>query len=72
MWLFPDGTRNLEISTKCEPREAFQVSTELKAYLKSVGIDLTGNQQTKTRAAMEFYKPEVQQKARTRKARLQA
>jgi hypothetical protein len=72
VWLFPDGTRNMEISTKCEPREAFQVSTELKAYLKSVGIDLTGNQQTKTRAAMEFYKPEVQQKARTRKARLQA
>jgi hypothetical protein len=63
MWLFPDGSRNLEISTKSEPAEAFQVATELKAYLKQIGIDLTGNQQTKTKAAMEFFKPEVRQQA---------
>jgi hypothetical protein len=63
MWLFPDGSRNLEISTKSEPAEAFQVAAELKAYLAQVGIDLTGNQQTKTRAAMEFFKPEVRQQA---------
>ncbi len=63
MWLFPDGSRNLEISTKSEPAEAFQVATELKAYLKQIGIDLTGNQQTKTRAAMEFFRPEVRQQA---------
>lgn len=72
MWLFPDGTRNLEISTKCEPRDAFSVTAELKAYLKGVGIELTGNQQTKTRAAMEFFKPEVRQQARTGKARPRA
>ena len=63
MWLFPDGSRNLEISTKSEPAEAFQVAAELKAFLAQVGIDLTGNQQTKTRAAMEFFKPEVRQQA---------
>jgi len=63
MWLFPDGSRNLEISTKSQPAEAFQVAAELKAYLAQVGIDLTGNQQTKTRAAMEFFKPEVRQQA---------
>jgi hypothetical protein len=63
MWLFPDGSRNLEISTKSEPAEAFQVATELKAHLKQIGIDLTGNQQTKTKAAMEFFKPEVRQQA---------
>jgi hypothetical protein len=68
MWLFPDGSRNLEISTKCEPREAFQVAADFKAYFKEIGVELTADQQTKTRAAMEFYKPEVQQKARTRKA----
>lgn len=72
MWLFPDGSRNLEISTKCEPREAFEVTNDLKAYLKDIGVELTGNQQTKTRAAMEFFKPEVRQKARTRKARPRA
>jgi hypothetical protein len=63
MWLFPDGSRNLEISTKAEPAEAFQVATELKAYLKQIGIELTGNQQTKTKAAMEFFQPEVRQQA---------
>ena len=68
MWLFPDGSRNLEISTKAEPAEAFQVAAELKAYLRQIGIDLTGNQQTKTRAAMEFFKPEVRQQAPKRKA----
>jgi len=68
MWLFPDGSRNLEISTKAAPSEALQFAQELKAYLSDVGIELTGNQQTKTRAAMEFFKPEVRQQATKRKA----
>ncbi len=68
MWLFPDGSRNLEISAKAAPSEAFQVAQELKAYLSDNGIELTGNQQTKTRAAMEFFKPEVRQTAAKRKA----
>ena len=72
VWLFPDGSRNMEISTKCEPAEAFQVAQETKAYLRDIGIDLTGNQQTKTRAAMEFYKPEVRQRAAARKRRHRA
>lgn len=69
MWLFPDGSRNLEISTKAKPSEAFQVTQDLKAYLREVGIDLTGDQQTKTRAAMEFFKPEVKQQVRQRRSR---
>jgi hypothetical protein len=68
LWLFPDGSRNLEISTKSEPVEAFQVTQELKTYLKDIGIELTGNQQTKTRAAMEFFLPEVRAQAAKRKA----
>lgn len=64
LWLFPDGSRNLEISTKAKPAEAFQVAQDLKTYLREAGIDLTGNQQTKTRAAMEFYKPEIQQQVK--------
>ncbi len=72
MWLFPDGSRNLEISTKAEPAEAFQVAQATKAYLRDIGIDLTGNQQTKTRAAMEFFTPEVRLKATQRKAQLRA
>jgi hypothetical protein len=72
MWLFPDGSRNLEISTKAKPTEPFHVAQELKSYFRDVGIELTGNQQTKTRAAMEFYQGEVRQQGRQRKSRRKA
>jgi hypothetical protein len=69
MWLFPDGSRNLEISMKCAPSEAFHVAQEAKEYFKSIGIELSANQQTKTRAAMQFFQPEVRQQAAQRKPR---
>ena len=28
LWLYPDGSRILELSTKCEPTEAFDVAAE--------------------------------------------
>ena len=55
MWLYPDGSRILELSTKCAPTEAFQVAAETRAFLASRGIDLSGKQQTKTRSALEFF-----------------
>ena len=69
MWLFPDGSRNLEISMKCAPSEAFQVAHDAKEYFKSIDIELSANQQTKTRAAMQFFQPEVRQQAAQRKQR---
>ncbi len=63
MWLYPDGSRILELSTKCAPGEAFQVAMETRAYLAGRGIDLGGVQQTKTRAALTFYSNEL--RART-------
>jgi len=59
MWLYPDGSRILELSTKCTPAEAFSVAIETRAYLKGRGVSLTGVQQTKTRTALEFYAGEV-------------
>ena len=56
MWLYPDGLRILEISTKCLPPEAFQAAAEFKAYLADCGITAGPSQATKTKAAMEFYK----------------
>ena len=56
VWLYPDGSRILELSTKCLPSEAFQVAAEARHYLASRGIDLSGVQQTKTRAALDFYR----------------
>lgn len=55
MWLYPDGTRILELSTKCPPAETFNVAMEARAYLESRGVELTGEQQTKTRTALQYY-----------------
>ena len=55
LWLYPDNTRILELSTKCKPSEAFQVAAEARAFLTKHGVDLSGEQQTKTRTALEFF-----------------
>ena len=59
MWLYPDGTRIFELSTKCLPSEAFQVAAEERVYLDQHGIDLSGEQQTKTRTALEYFAGEL-------------
>jgi hypothetical protein len=55
LWFYPDDTRILELSTKCAPAEMFQVGMEGRAYLGSRGVSLDGEQQTKTRTALEFF-----------------
>jgi hypothetical protein len=60
LWLYQDGSRILEISTKCLPSQAFQVAMETRAYLLRQGINLTGAQQTKTKAAMEFFHAQIE------------
>jgi hypothetical protein len=60
LWLYPDGTRILELSTKCAPSEAFQVAAETRAFLTERGIDVGGNQTTKTRKALEFFSNQLQ------------
>ena len=59
MWLYPDGSRILELSTKCAPNEAFQVAAETRAFLTGQGVDLEGAQETKTRKALEFFSERV-------------
>ena len=54
-WLFPDGSRILELSTKCTPSDVFQVSTECRIYLRQRGIDITGEQQSKTAKALRYF-----------------
>ena len=60
MWLYPDGSRILELSTKCLPDEALNVLIEVRRYLQDKGIETTGEQQTKTKTALEFYAAELQ------------
>jgi hypothetical protein len=55
LWLYPDDSRLLELSTKCAPNEAFQVAAETRAFLTERGVDMTGEQETKTRKALEFF-----------------
>ncbi|TDE92646.1 adenylate cyclase [Occultella glacieicola] len=59
LWLYPDGTRLLELSTKCLPHEAFEVAAEVKVFLAAHGVDLLAEQQTKTRTALDFYAAEL-------------
>src|SRR3954452_8385398 len=55
LWLYPDGSRVLELSTRCATGEAFQVAAETRAFLTGRGIDLSGEQQTKTRKALAYF-----------------
>ena len=63
MWLYPDGSRLLELSTKCPPSEAFQVAAEGRIFLAGKGVDLFGEQQTKTRKALDFFAKHLQPEA---------
>jgi hypothetical protein len=60
MWLYPDGSRVLELSTRCATNEAFQVAAEARAFLSKIGIDLSGEQQTKTRKALKYFAKHAQ------------
>jgi hypothetical protein len=55
MWIYPDGSRVLELSTRCETNEAFQAAAEARAFLVERGVDLSGEQETKTRKALRYF-----------------
>jgi hypothetical protein len=60
VWLYPDNSMILELSTKCPPREAFDVAVETRAFLTQRGVDVTGEQETKTKKALEFFAERLQ------------
>ena len=55
LWVYPDGSRVLELSTRCGTTEAFQVAAELRAFLGAQGVEVSGEQETKTRKALEYF-----------------
>ena len=63
LWNYPDGSRIVELSTKCTPGETFQVAAETRSYLFERGVELTGEQQTKTHTALEFFANELKGEA---------
>ena len=63
LWFYPDGSRILELSDKTRPAAAFQLAAETKAFLADRGVDLSGEQQTKTRTALEYFSKVAQAQA---------
>ena len=60
LWFYPDNSMILELSTKCAPSEAIQVAAETRAFLIQHGVDLTGEQQTKTKKALQYFSKQLQ------------
>lgn len=59
LWTYPDGSRVVELSTKAAPHEALEVAIATRAYLASHSVPLAGEQQTKTKTALEFFAAEL-------------
>ena len=55
VWIYPDGSIVMEVSTKCLPKETFQVAGDFRAYLARHGIVLGADQSAKTKTALEFF-----------------
>ena len=59
LWLYPDDSRILELSTKCLPSETFDVVAQTRAFLHNRGVDTSGEQHTKTKRALEYFTQRV-------------
>jgi hypothetical protein len=59
LWMYPDNSRILELSTKCLPRDALQVAAETRLFLSKRGVDLSGHQQTKTKTALRYFSKQL-------------
>ena len=60
LWLYPDGSRIFELSTKCTPSDLIEVYTNVRHYLIERGVDRHGEQQTKTKKALEFFSADLE------------
>ncbi|HKE97645.1 MAG TPA: adenylate cyclase [Actinomycetes bacterium] len=65
LWMFPDNSRILELSTKCAPPQALEVALQARAFLSDRGMDLSGEQQTKTRTALQYFSSSLEPAAST-------
>jgi hypothetical protein len=55
MWRYPDDSRILELSTRSMPDEALELAAQWLAELAKLGIDITGDQPTKTATALDYF-----------------
>jgi hypothetical protein len=61
MWLYPDGSRILEVSTKCLPKEALEIGVAFKSYLTGRGIVFDANQSAKTKTTLLFFSAKLRE-----------
>ena len=59
LWFYPDGSRILELSTKCAPRRGLRGGRRDQGVPRRSGIDLNAEQQTKTKTALRFFAKEL-------------
>ena len=64
-WLYPDGSRILELSTKCPPDDMLNVAVQSRLFLSGRGLDLSGDQHTKTVTALDFFSQQLQAPSKT-------
>jgi hypothetical protein len=55
LWLYPDGSLIMELSAKSAPEAALRTAVKVADFLRGAGVDLTGEQQTKTKTALQFF-----------------
>jgi len=58
-WAFPDGSRLLEVSTKCSPARAVRVAARMGAFLVEHGVELGAVQDTKSWTSLEYFTGQV-------------
>ncbi len=63
LWLYPDGSRILELSTKCAPADLAGTVLDARAFIRGRGIHADGDQQTKTKTALQFFSAELARSA---------
>ncbi len=54
-WNFPNGSRIIELSTKCRPSKAPKVAVATRDYLADRGIEMLGPQAAKTKSALRYF-----------------
>jgi hypothetical protein len=54
-WVLPDRSDLVEISIKVDPDEAGKANARFVGYLHDRGFDTEGEQETKTRTALEYF-----------------
>jgi hypothetical protein len=59
LWIFPDGSRLLELSIRCKPQQVFGIATEARGFLSERGLCLDPDVQTKTGSALAFFAGQV-------------